>query len=93
MAVPQRNALLALVGSCRAAVHSVVRSSRRRFPRRIAGTGSAPRALLTLRGSTTGPQGSPLVAKRGVSRATSIHRRRMRMRRSCRSYAAAGCRL
>jgi hypothetical protein len=35
---------LAIVGRCRAAVHSVVRSSRRRYPRRIPGADSAPRA-------------------------------------------------
>jgi hypothetical protein len=35
---------LAFVGRCRAAVRSVVRSSSRRFPRRIAGTDFAPRA-------------------------------------------------
>jgi hypothetical protein len=64
---------LAVVGACRVAVHSVVRSSRRRFPRRRARTQSAPRAGLTLRGSTTGPQGSPLEAKRGARRTTPIH--------------------
>jgi hypothetical protein len=43
----QRNAVSRGSRKCRAAIHPVVRSARRRFPSHIAGTDSAPRASLT----------------------------------------------